>query len=477
MGSINGENLREQMDGWVSREAGVIAAQYLAFVDHAWRATPVDHYLRPDRLNAAVIRGGLVGESGELAEEIKKGIRSRGTSWRPLDLVLEAGDVFFYLSCAALRYGDAALREQVERLIGTWSSGSSPGHDELVRRLGERLLFTHGSDNADLTRSLHLKLLSLSEDIAAAAVQLAISIRYADDVTSVDAASITRAMFKLEDLGALLEINFRDLFVLSAAKVIERESNSGITAADAFARMVESIRSKNPALGGCRMAIGGKPGGRTPSPLEVIDFVTCMRDRAILYRCEQFAGEPVVVDVEDSYGVAFGVAAAAAERIRRGDENCTPIGALQDAVEAALLLNADPSGEPSLPWRRSFGKGYVCPWRVDFSLVPAAVKCAAVAGIGDDLAAIALRQSVSDLRLASARYGTGLNTAEFVALAGLLLLIEQSLSEIPVQDRFMRTRADIERRVGRSLLIDVQRAHVLEMRKLYRMTTFVTKSL
>lgn len=250
MGSINGENLREQMDGWVSREASVIATQYLAFVDHAWSAAPVDHYLPPDRLSAAVIRGGLVGESGELAEEIKKGIRSCGAKWRPLDMVLEVGDVFFYLSCAALRYGDAALRQSVETLIGTWSSGSSPGHDVLVRRLGERLLFSHGASNAGSTRSLHLKLLSLAEDIAAAAVQLATSIRFADDTTPVDAAAITRAMFKLEDLGTLLEINFRDLFVLSAAKVIERESKSGITAADAFSRMVESIRSKSPALGG-----------------------------------------------------------------------------------------------------------------------------------------------------------------------------------------------------------------------------------
>jgi hypothetical protein len=250
MGSVNGENLREQMDGWVSREAGVIASQYLAFVDHAWRAAPVDHYLPLDRLRAAVIRGGLVGESGELAEEIKKGIRSFGTNWRPVDLVLEIGDVFFYLSCAALRYGDSDLLECVERLVCTWSSGSSLGHDVLARRLGERLLFTAGAGNAGSTRSLHLKLLSLAEDIAAAAVQLAISIRFADDSAPVDASAIMRAMFKLEDLGSLLEINFRDLFVLSAAKVIERESKSGITATDAFARMVESIRSKNPALGG-----------------------------------------------------------------------------------------------------------------------------------------------------------------------------------------------------------------------------------
>lgn len=211
----------------------------------------------------------------------------------------------------------------------------------------------------------------------------------------------------------------------------------------------------------------GKPGSRTPSPLEVINFVTCMRDRAILYRCEQFAGEPVMTDVEDAYWVAFYVAATSAERMRRGEGNCTPIDALQDAIESALLLNADPSGESTLPWRRAFGKGYALHWRIDFSLVPEAIKCAAVAGIGDDLAVKALRQSVADLRLASARYGTGINTAEFAALAGLLLLIERSLAETPIQDAALRMQADIERHIGRPLLIDAQRVHVLEMRKLY----------
>jgi hypothetical protein len=215
------------------------------------------------------------------------------------------------------------------------------------------------------------------------------------------------------------------------------------------------------------MAIDGKPGSRTPSPLEVTDFVTCMRDRAIFYRCDQFAGEPVVASVEDAYWTSFSVAAASAERIRLGDDDCTPIGALQDAVEAALLINADPAGELAMAWRMAFGNGYAFHWRVDFSLVPETIKCAALAGIGDDLVVRALRQSVADLRLASARYGTGINSADFAAMTGLLLLAERSLAETPIPAAAFRTQADIERQIGRPLLIDARRAHVLEMRKLY----------
>ena len=251
MGSINGMNLREQMHEWVSKSPDAIADQYLAFVDYAWHRTTDKDYFDPRNLDAFVIRGGLVGESGELAEEIKKGIRSRGVKWHPLDLVLEIGDVLFYLSCAALRYGDAETIEQVRGVIRDWSKGQPDGYTRTIHQLAEALPFDPHSDRAWSTRSLHLDMLGRAEDVAFAATQLAISIRNgfhwhnnARAEKAIDTTLIVCAMLKLAELGAMLHVHFRDLFVLNAAKVIERDSKSGITVIDAFDRMVEALRPR-----------------------------------------------------------------------------------------------------------------------------------------------------------------------------------------------------------------------------------------
>ncbi len=248
MSSITGKNLRESMDRWVSRRNDVLAGQYIAFARYAWNGTHNENYLQAEAADAAVIRGGLVGESGELAEEIKKGIRSRGMKWKPQDLVLEIGDVFFYLTQAALRHGnngDTDLMARVRALIELWRCQPS-GHEATLRLLEERLPFVAGSNYADA--ALHLKLLYLAEDVALAAAQLAISIRRSSldhpDGPSFDDVTLMRAMGKLEEICLVLGVGFRDLFVLNGAKIVERRVEfwrDNDAPRDAFARMVDAV--------------------------------------------------------------------------------------------------------------------------------------------------------------------------------------------------------------------------------------------
>lgn len=245
MSTTSGVALYESMNAWVSRDPEEIARQYLEFVDYAWASSSArpKGYFSAAEMDAMVIRGGLIGETGELAEEIKKGIRSCGAKWRAMEILLELGDVLFYAARAALNYGRgkaaAALAKEIQVLTAADGTLKSGDYIRTVRDLEQRLLWTPETSKTQAARTLYVSLLLHAEEIALAAADLSRALRNPETLTSHD---VLRTFYKAGRFCQALDVDFRDVFVLNASKVIERKAKvDGVAPEEALLAMMRTI--------------------------------------------------------------------------------------------------------------------------------------------------------------------------------------------------------------------------------------------